>query len=506
MKRTRITQQTFSERGVISVGGYKVSDLDVLCGYIGCGGAALNLPADQIQAKIDAAKGMPSSVRVSEILKLQDKFPTICNLDVLKAWLAEKKAPKWTGETPPPAEDEQEEDGTGTYGESEKTSEGKSERQGQGQGNGKKGSVEAQMEAHGADIQGMAEGQREGAGEQAQKMKDIIAELMIRDKLGLHAAKQYADSQVSELEKKIPKMGRQPGEKAPAATFEIVIKRPDEEPQKADGQVFHPNFPLILACANARVPVYMVGPAGTGKTTIGRQVADSLKLNYYPMSFNSRMSNSSLFGFVPMSGEGYQGTPFRSAYEHGGVNLWDEIDNGDANLTTGANMATSNHQCAFPDKIVDKHENFVLLAGANTFGRGANRNYVGRNALDAATLDRFAFVEVDYDNGFEESMLTGEQKVGLVEVYKPKPEGQPEEVIDAMKWVERVRKIRETVEKLDIRIVLSPRVILYGTKMLRMGVKDHHVENMLVWWKMDSQTRSRVKNAMGHVDPIEVPA
>lgn len=52
-----------------------------------------------------------------------------------------------------------------------------------------------------------------------------------------------------------------------------------------------------------------------------------------------------------------------------------------------------------------------MIATANTFGRGANRSYAGRNQLDEATLDRFRIgtVECDYDATIEAALCPDEQ-------------------------------------------------------------------------------------------------
>jgi hypothetical protein len=53
-----------------------------------------------------------------------------------------------------------------------------------------------------------------------------------------------------------------------------------------------------------------------------------------------------------------------------------------------------------------------VCAAANTYGTGADALYVGRNQLDAATLDRFYVVEMDYDRKLE-AKLAPEEVVHL---------------------------------------------------------------------------------------------
>ncbi|MCH7728630.1 MAG: hypothetical protein IH991_19420, partial [Planctomycetes bacterium] len=62
------------------------------------------------------------------------------------------------------------------------------------------------------------------------------------------------------------------------------------------------------------------------------------------------------------------------------------------------NAALANGHLRLPDgTTVDRHADFVCAAAANTFGTGADRQYVGRNQLDAATLDRFAACRLAFD-------------------------------------------------------------------------------------------------------------
>ena len=64
---------------------------------------------------------------------------------------------------------------------------------------------------------------------------------------------------------------------------------------------------------------------------------------------------------------------------------------------------------AFPHETIDRHPNFHIIAAANTWGKGADLEYVGRTALDAATLDRFDNIFFDYDRKLEECLYPSEQ-------------------------------------------------------------------------------------------------
>ena len=227
------------------------------------------------------------------------------------------------------------------------------------------------------------------------------------------------------------------------------IKLPNGEVRKLDG-VQHYQFNKVLLNLQMRVPTYLVGPAGTGKSTIAEKASQALGLDFYSKSCSSQATESSLLGYMSATGE-YVGTGFRTAFEHGGVYLLDEVDNGNANVLTVLNSALANTFMAFPDGMVRRHENFVLVATANTFGHGATAEYVGRNPLDAAFLDRFASVTIGYDNAVEEAMLNA---VGLDPTL-------------SAKWLNVVRVARTNVANYGLRVVVSPRATVHGAKLLK---------------------------------------
>lgn len=57
------------------------------------------------------------------------------------------------------------------------------------------------------------------------------------------------------------------------------------------------------------------------------------------------------------------------------------------------------------------HPDFRVVAAGNTIGQGASIEYVGRTQLDAASLDRFAVVDVDYDRTIEMSCARDDREL-----------------------------------------------------------------------------------------------
>jgi hypothetical protein len=190
------------------------------------------------------------------------------------------------------------------------------------------------------------------------------------------------------------------------------------------GEVIPACFKKVTQLAAARKPIMLVGPAGCGKTHLGAMVAKALGLSFSAISCSAGMSEAHLLGrAIPNVADGssvFQTTDFLEAYEGGGLFLLDEVDAADSNLLLVLNSALANGYLSVPARTDDpsaiKHKDFVLIASANTFGRGSDRLYVGRSQLDEATLDRFRIgtVEVDYDKTIETSLCPDQRLLGVL--------------------------------------------------------------------------------------------
>jgi cobaltochelatase CobS len=197
----------------------------------------------------------------------------------------------------------------------------------------------------------------------------------------------------------------------------IIVNVPERKHTiKLDGKKVHAAFHKVLKKVKAGVPVLLVGPAGSGKTYLASQVAKALGLRFTFNSMSEGVSESSLLGRVLPDDKGnwtYRPAPFVVSYTQGGVHLLDEVDASDPNLMVQINAAIANGKLAIPFKDgaepLDRHADSIIIAAANTYGNGADRQYVGRNQLDAATLNRFqaGMVEVDYDENLESSIAHG---------------------------------------------------------------------------------------------------
>lgn len=252
----------------------------------------------------------------------------------------------------------------------------------------------------------------------------------------------------------------------------IELKMPKGKKAKVEG-LKHKKFDELVNIAFIRQPMLLVGMAGTGKSQVAEQIAEGFKLPFYSMSVGAQTSKSDIIGYMHAGG-GYVSTLFRQAYENGGVFLMDEIDAGNANVLIQINAALANGYCAFPDKMVKKHEDFIFIASANTYGYGANRQYVGRNQLDSATLDRFAIVEFDLDEDLEFS-IASQTKHGTT-------------------WLQLVRAARKYSDDNQLQVLITPRATIRGSWMLETGMDVERVVDICLLAPFPKDKRGNVKS------------
>lgn len=232
----------------------------------------------------------------------------------------------------------------------------------------------------------------------------------------------------------------------------------------------HFQFEKLSKYVQTKNNIFLVGSAGSGKTTAARNIAKALNIKFY---FTGAINSEyKLTGFIDAQGK-IVNTEFRKAYEHGGLFLFDEIDASFPQAILAFNAALANDFMDFPDKKVQRHKNFYCIAAANTFGTGADRQYVGRNQLDAATLDRFITFNWEIDETLEH------------------------ELANNYEWVNYVQKARKAASKIGERHIISPRASMQGADLLRIGIDRKEVEKDVVWKGLDASRIQMIKKNMG---------
>jgi len=271
-----------------------------------------------------------------------------------------------------------------------------------------------------------------------------------------------------------------------ASAGKIIIENKERVSVEIDRQHF--KFELLLRVGSAGVNPMLVGPAGTGKTHASKSLAEALQLSFDAFSVSPMTSKADLFGYKDANGN-YHSTALVRQFTFGGVCLGDELDAGNAGALTGINMATANGMMATPEGMKERHDDFIFIACANTYGQGANRQYVGRNQLDSATLDRFAFIDWGYDESIE-AMEAGLKKSAPAFDILAGGEVSPEQ------WFERATKVRHAVDKLQIRHVVG-RAVRNGIKLCQAGIGLDNLDSMLLWRGLAEDQVNMIKAEAG---------
>ena len=232
--------------------------------------------------------------------------------------------------------------------------------------------------------------------------------------------------------------------------------------------------------------VMLVGPAGSGKTTMARHAAEAVKQPLTVVSCNPEYGAGAYYGHNTINGTFLPGPVYRAAQE-GHVLLFDEVDNGDANsqLTINNLLDNSGHisvpNCS-ETPMIKIHPDFKFLCAANTYGRGCDRMYVGRNQMDEAFLDRFAggVLDIDYDNRMEGRIARKyTHGVSILEFH---------------------RELRKRTRDQKMRRVVSTRMLIAACKLAEVhdqnkglsAVCSYAYDSVLVGWSPEELNKLEV--------------
>ena len=221
------------------------------------------------------------------------------------------------------------------------------------------------------------------------------------------------------------------------------------------GGLLHERFDTVLKFVANDLPVFLTGPAGSGKNFICKQVAEALGLKFY--FSNAVTQEYKLTGFTDAMGN-YQETQFYKAFTDGGLFMLDEIDASIPEVLVILNAAIANKYFDFPAPIGyrEAHPDFRVVAAGNTTGHGADYQYVGRNQLDGASIDRFAIVEVDYSRAIEDGLASNADLANFC------------------------REFRSAAKKVGVGIIVSYRAISRIAKMIPIMSLDEALKTCLV--------------------------
>lgn len=220
----------------------------------------------------------------------------------------------------------------------------------------------------------------------------------------------------------------------------------DEYIFDSDELIKHEKYDLIKACIENKIPVFLSGPAGSGKNHTLEQIAVDMGMNFY--FSNSIQQEYKLTGFIDAGGKFHETEFYKACTDDKPcIFFLDEIDASIPEVLVLLNAAIANGYFEFPTgKVYLSNVRFV--AAGNTVGSGADELYTGRMVIDQATLDRFAIIDFDYDRKIELFIAKGNKDL-----------------------VDFVRALRDDANRKGIRATFSYRAIQMIVKLEKSKVE-----------------------------------
>lgn len=166
---------------------------------------------------------------------------------------------------------------------------------------------------------------------------------------------------------------------------------------------FHGGHSLLLgwigACSD--MPLYITGPAGSGKTSGAKQLAARLGLPVYEITAHESLAAIDLQGHMAIrQGETvWEDGPLTLAMKNGGIFLINELDAASPSCTIALNSILDGSPLCLEatGEIIRPHPAFHFIATGNTAGSGdATGTYAGTQIQSAALMDRLLVIEQGY--------------------------------------------------------------------------------------------------------------
>ena len=209
-----------------------------------------------------------------------------------------------------------------------------------------------------------------------------------------------------------------------------------------------------------KIPVYLWGHAGVGKTTIFEQICAHTKRPFLRVQHTVNMEEEHIVGGWRLR-DGkthFELGPLPLAMKYGWLYCADEYDFGRPEVTSVYQAILEGKPLVIKEadaenRVIQPHPDFRIVATGNTNGQGDETGlYAGTNLQNAANYERFGIVEqMPYMSAKLESKLVSQQASIPVK--------------DAEKLVDFANRVRSEFEAGKVSNPISPRSLIYAAKI-----------------------------------------
>lgn len=271
----------------------------------------------------------------------------------------------------------------------------------------------------------------------------------------------------------------------PTPALDVRIRR-RRRPNRIQGP-HHQLLPTLIKMTCSRthegfpVALWLYGQHGSGKSIMAKQVAAALDAAFYLVPLGPTSTESKLLGYTNLVNGQFVPGLLYEPFKNGGLAFLDEVDIADPGVLVGINALISGDRFRFPDgEEVERHTDFYLVAAGNTIGTGGTGGFT-RNKLDAAFLDRFIKLKVDYDSNLDFTICHN------------------------VSWVRYVQKVRHHLQRSTSgTIYVTPRATINGAALLEAGVSASVVVNSVLFAGFTDAIRDDVIKKIGEFTNEEI--
>lgn len=209
-----------------------------------------------------------------------------------------------------------------------------------------------------------------------------------------------------------------------------------------------------------RIPVYLWGHSGTGKTSIFEQIAARTRRPFFRVQHTANMEEEHIVGGWRLR-EGktfFELGPLAMAMRYGWMYMADEYDFGRPEVTSVYQAVLEGKPLVIKEadpenRVIRPHPNFAICATGNTNGQGDESGlYQGTSIQNAANYERFGVVEqMGYmDKKLEARLVSQQASIPLK---------------DAEKLVDFAGRIRAEFDGGRCGNPISPRSLIYAAQI-----------------------------------------